>query len=221
MFVHEPIEFYTEPEVREADIGRVYDFGQQKYPSITTILGKTKDDSGLKAWKLRVGEEEANRISKLATKHGSELHLILEDFINGNEISAVSFKTRQVFQLLRPIISKRITTIYGIECPLRSDSLRIAGRTDLVADLDGVPTVIDWKTSKEPGRKEKEHVEDYYLQGSFYGRAINESGKMEIKQGALVFCNPFGIFIDKFVLSDYNKPLEDRVKEYYAKHTGL
>lgn len=217
MFNHNTIQFYPEPIVVETDRGRLYNFGAEKYPSITTVLAKTKDTSGLDEWRKRVGEEEANRISRQSTKHGTELHLLVENLLYGNEIPQASFKSKQVFNLLSRIVHKRITTVYGIECALRSDSLKVAGRTDLVCDLDGIPTVVDWKTSKEPGLKPKEYIVDYYLQGTFYGRVINESKSMlEVKQGALFFCNPFGITVDIFQFSEYNELLNSRVKEYYS-----
>lgn len=48
------------------------------FPSITTILGQTKDSSGLDKWKERVGEEEANRISTLSMNRGTVMHRLLE-----------------------------------------------------------------------------------------------------------------------------------------------
>lgn len=215
MFTLNEIEFYPEPEVKDSESGRLYTFDNCSYPSITTVLGKTKDTSGLDAWRARVGEEEANRISRSATNHGTELHLLAENFLYGNELPKASFKSMEVFKLLSRVISKRITTVYGCERALRSDSLRVAGRTDLVCKLDDIPTVVDWKTSKEIGIKDKRFILDYYLQGTFYGRAINESGKLNVTQGALFFCNPFGITVDVFQFSDYNELLVDRINQYY------
>ena len=37
-----------------------------KLPSVTTVLGQTKDMSGLAKWRKRVGEKEADRISNLS-----------------------------------------------------------------------------------------------------------------------------------------------------------
>lgn len=49
-----------------------------KLPSVTTILGQTKDKSGLLQWRNRVGESEANRISLLATSRGTIMHRLIE-----------------------------------------------------------------------------------------------------------------------------------------------
>lgn len=208
---------FKEPEVHETENGRFYTFDGASYPSITTILSRTADKSTLDAWKARVGEEEANRISRQSTKHGSELHLLMENFVCGHEIPKASFKSQQVFNLLRPVISKRVTTIYGCESPLYSHSLKVAGRTDLVCDFDGVPSILDWKTVKLPGVKKEEFILDYRLQGTFYGTCVNEGDyPIKIQQGVLVFCNPWGIAVDKFDINDYTSSLRERVNTYYS-----
>ena len=47
-------------------------------PSVTTILGNTKDMSGLEKWKKRVGEAEAKRISELSMNRGTIMHRLIE-----------------------------------------------------------------------------------------------------------------------------------------------
>jgi genome maintenance exonuclease 1 len=49
-----------------------------KLPSVTTVLGNTKDMSGLEKWKKRVGEAEANRISTLSMNRGTIMHRLIE-----------------------------------------------------------------------------------------------------------------------------------------------
>lgn len=205
-----------EPEVVESERGRFYLFDGNLYPSITTILSRTKDSSGLDEWKKRVGSEEASRISRQASSHGTELHLLMENFLHGHEIPKASFKSQQVFNLLKRIIPKRISVVYGTEYPLCSHQLKVAGRTDLICSFDGIPSILDWKTSKEPGMKDREYIKDYFLQPTFYARCVNESNVgIEIKQGVLVFCNPFGIHIEVFNVADYDKQLDERVQLYY------
>lgn len=48
------------------------------YPSMTTILGNTKDQGGLEEWRNRVGHEEADRISNLSMNRGTILHRLIE-----------------------------------------------------------------------------------------------------------------------------------------------
>ena len=49
-----------------------------KLPSVTTILGETKDKSGLEKWRKRVGEKEADRISNLSMSRGTIMHRLIE-----------------------------------------------------------------------------------------------------------------------------------------------
>jgi genome maintenance exonuclease 1 len=49
-----------------------------KLPSVTTILGETKDKSGLEKWRKRVGEAEADRISTLSMSRGTIMHRLIE-----------------------------------------------------------------------------------------------------------------------------------------------
>ena len=48
----------------EDDGSRLYDVNGTRLPSVTTILGKTKDQQFIKDWKAKVGEQEAERIKK-------------------------------------------------------------------------------------------------------------------------------------------------------------
>jgi len=49
-----------------------------KLPSVTTVLGQTKDMSGLAKWRKRVGEAEADRISNLSMSRGTIMHRLIE-----------------------------------------------------------------------------------------------------------------------------------------------
>ena len=48
------------------------------FPSITTVLSGTSDKTGLEEWRKRVGEEEADRISKLSMNRGTVMHRLIE-----------------------------------------------------------------------------------------------------------------------------------------------
>ena len=49
-----------------------------KLPSVTTVLGQTKDQSGLDKWRQKVGEAEADRISTLSMNRGTIMHRLIE-----------------------------------------------------------------------------------------------------------------------------------------------
>ena len=60
---------------------RLYDVNGTRLPSVTTILGATKDQQFLKDWKAKVGEAEAERIKNLSSRRGTSMHKFLEHYI--------------------------------------------------------------------------------------------------------------------------------------------
>ena len=63
---------------------RVYEVVGTKLPSVTTILGATKDQEFLKKWKAKVGEAKAEEIKNLSSKRGTAMHKFLECYIEGS-----------------------------------------------------------------------------------------------------------------------------------------
>lgn len=205
-----------EPEVVETPKGRFYSFSGKTFPSITTVLGQTADKSGLEEWKNRIGEEEAARISKTATTIGYSLHLLFEDWFIGKQPEKAEPKAKMMFNLLRPIVSRRVTKIYGIEFPLYSEELAVAGRTDLICEFDGEPMILDWKSNHGANHKKEEWTLDYRLQTCFYARAFNERNLLpqKIKKGVIAFGNVFAPQIIVFEIEKYSPELEKRVEEF-------
>ena len=80
---------YNYPELERVDteIGRYYkDSNQNLVPSVTTVLSNTSDKSnGINEWRLRVGDEEADRVIKQSTDIGTSVHLAIENYLNNDE----------------------------------------------------------------------------------------------------------------------------------------
>ena len=150
-----------------------------KYPSITTVLGHFTKQSILD-WRKRVGEEEANKISARAAGRGTSLHTICERYIDNKEdyFEKAMPLVRGMFNSIKPILDGRIGLVYMQEVPLYSDHLRLAGRVDLIADFDGVPSIIDFKTSSKV--KEAGNIKDYYEQEAAYAVMFEERTKIPI-----------------------------------------
>jgi len=140
------------------------------YPSITTILG-SQTKPGLDEWRKRVGDEEANRIMKESAKIGTEVHDLCERYLYNKTTISTDSESRRVFNRIRFILGN-INNIMGLEIPLYSDKLRVAGTADCVAEYNGVLSVIDFKTSRKP--KKEEWIEDYWIQTAFYAAAFYE-----------------------------------------------
>lgn len=150
-----------------------------KYPSITTVLGHFGKQA-IMDWRKRVGEQEANRISAHAASRGTSLHTICENYIDNKEdyFGKSMPHVRGMFNSIKPILDERIGRVYMQEVPLYSTHLRVAGRVDLVAEFDGVPSIIDFKTSSR--HKEAEEIKDYFEQESAYAVMFEERTKIPI-----------------------------------------
>ena len=184
MFIHEsPVEL-PKQNVRTfyEDGLRFYDTENGKYPSITSILSANPEKKkSLARWRARVGDVEANRISKFASGRGTVVHKICENYLNneGEAIKGEMPDAIEMFNTLKPILDESLDKIYAQEVALWSDRFQVAGRVDCIAEWDGVPVVLDFKTSSKP--KRKEWVEDYFIQCAAYAAMFYEMTGIPIK----------------------------------------
>ena len=140
------------------------------YPSITSVLGSQPKPS-LDAWRERVGDEEADRIMKESAKLGTAVHDLCERYLSNQNLLMVNDEARGVFNRLRFFLCN-INNIVGLEIPLYSDILKLAGTADCIAEYNGVLSLIDFKTSKRA--KKEDWIEDYFIQAFFYSAAFFE-----------------------------------------------
>ena len=145
-----------------------------KLPSVTTVIGAQKKE-GIMKWRKRVGEAEANRISKQATGRGTDVHTLCEHYLNNETNLSLKAGIRpdafEMFVGLKPLLNN-INNIHYQECALWSKQLGMAGRVDCIGEYEGVLSVIDFKTSKKI--KELAHIEDYFWQTSAYALMYEE-----------------------------------------------
>ena len=171
-FKHEKIDIgYDDLDTTTTDSGRNYltPDGHQ-YPSVTTVLSILNEDV-IKAWRQRVGEEEANRISGKAANRGTRVHSIVEKYLNNEDTTEFLPHIRQSLENLKPVLND-VGTIFGLEVPLYSHHLGLAGRCDCIAQYNGVPSIIDFKTSRYIKKKEK--ISNYFAQGAAYSIMFEE-----------------------------------------------
>ena len=154
------------------------------YPSITTILSEFSKAS-IQAWRKRVGETEANKISGKASRRGTSLHNLCESYIKNEEgfLQGELPYIAELFHTIEPIL-ERIDNVQGVELALYSDQFGVAGRTDLIAEFDGKLSIIDYKTSNRT--KKKEWCESYFAQGAFYAVAYEELTKIPVSQVVII-----------------------------------
>lgn len=159
----------------KADGSRVYvNAAGVGYPSATTVLSILNKDS-INKWRERVGEEEANRVSKQATTRGSKIHSLTEAYLKNEEVDFDAVKAslldKEMFNKFKLILDP-IDNIHCQELALYSDFLRMAGRVDCIAEYNGVRAVIDFKTSNRP--KKKEYISSYFMQATAYAIMYEE-----------------------------------------------
>tara|TARA_B110000977_G_C10975342_1_gene453980 strand:- start:43 stop:699 length:657 start_codon:yes stop_codon:yes gene_type:complete len=178
----------TIPKIKRetTESGRRYFTPEGKaYPSITTVLG-AGSKQGIMEWRARVGAEEANRISAFASKRGTAVHTLAENYLNNDPDWKKGVMPHHLgsFLDLKEIIDARLDNVWFQEEFLYSDKLRLAGQVDCIAEFDGKLSVIDFKTSSKP--KKEEWIENYFIQASFYAAAFYERTGVPIKQIAIL-----------------------------------
>ena len=209
MFIHNAVDI---PEVGTTNVNRkrFYLTPTGTYPSITTVLGVRKEKkAGLQAWRERVGHDVANHIMRTAASRGTAVHHMCEDFLNNKDVikEEQSFLPWCLFSQLKPTLEKSINNIYAQECGLWSEKYRVAGRVDCIAEWNGVPSIIDFKTSRSE-RKDDYNFE-YYMQASAYAEMFQERTGIEINQIVILVVTEDGL-VQEFV-KDKNDYLQDLV----------
>jgi CRISPR/Cas system-associated exonuclease Cas4 (RecB family) len=187
MVKHEPIDLGYKDLIVEEGLTRFYqnpNNPSKKYPSITSVLSILSKEP-IEEWRLKVGPEEAKKISFQSANRGTKVHLMVERYLDNNPGYANGFlpNIRNDFRRLKPLLDN-IDKVILQEAPLYSDILGIAGRVDCIGYYKGVLSVIDFKTSRKP--KKKEWIESYFMQAAFYAAAFYERTGIAIKQAVIL-----------------------------------
>ena len=177
----------------------------ESLPSVTSILGKTKDKSFLKQWRARVGEKNAEKIIADSAKIGTALHLYIEHYVNEHAYKDLTDIGIQAGKMAQVIIDhdqglKKVSEVWGSEVHLYYPG-KYAGTTDMIGVYDGRPTIIDFKQTNRP--KKREWVQDYLMQLAAYAMAHNKLFDTEIDQGVVLMCSRDLLF-QKFELKGEN-----------------
>ncbi len=180
-FDHKPLPKLEIPR-QEIDGKRYYVTPNgDKYRSVTTILSELSKE-GIAKWRKSIGEEKANEISGKASRRGTKLHTMMEDYVANVEDFALDKMptTTSLFLDIQPFVDKNVETVYGIEYPLYSDRLRAAGTSDLICMYNGIPTILDYKTSGKP--KKEQWIDNYFIQSTAYALMVKERYDLDIEQ---------------------------------------
>jgi CRISPR/Cas system-associated exonuclease Cas4 (RecB family) len=201
---------------------RHYEITGKKLPSVTTILSATKSQEAIDSinrWKARVGEDQATRVKDQAAARGTNMHYHLEKYILGEGHKDLTDEGQVAGDMAQVIIDKGLcdlSEIWGSEVTLYYPGL-YAGATDLVGVYDYEDSIIDFKQSNKP--KRKEWIEDYFIQLAAYAMAHNQVYNTEITQGVILMCTPDKYF-QKFQVKGkefikYQHKFLEKVDQYY------
>ena len=202
---------------------RHYEVGNEKLPSVTTILAATQSDEkreSIARWQAKVGKKEAERVKNVAGKRGTAMHNYLEYMVAGKNLLDLTEEGVEAQRMAEVVRDKGFTDldeIWGSEVVISYPGL-YAGQTDLCGIYQGRESIIDFKQSNKP--KKDEWIEDYKLQGAAYAMAHDDMFGTDIEQIVILMCTP-DCFFQRFIINgkrfkEYKYKWLERVDKYYG-----
>ena len=184
--------------------------------SITTITSNYSKEK-FKKWRLRVGEDEANRITKNATTRGTHMHTLVEHYLENKELPKSAPLPKLLFDVAKPELNK-INNILGVEIQLYSEYFAVAGTCDTIAEYDGILSIIDYKTSEKP--KPREWIDGYFVQATAYALMLFELTGIKAKQLVIIMaCENGEVEVYKETdLKKYIKLLRVYIEKFKKDH---
>jgi hypothetical protein len=189
---------------RYSELGsRNYDIAGYRLPSVTTILGKTKDNTFLKDWIKKKGKEEAEKIKQASATRGTSMHKYLENYVLGKgyeDLTDLGQETKRMAEKVIEVGLAPVSGFYGSEVTLYYPGL-YAGQTDLVGIHNDKETIIDFKQANRP--KREEWIGDYKLQAGAYAMAHDHVHGSNIEQAVIMVCTP-DLYYQEFKIDGLN-----------------
>jgi genome maintenance exonuclease 1 len=210
-----------------------------KLPSVTTILDATKPPEKMAAlmeWKRKVGTEKAQQITTEAANRGTRMHSYLEHYVKAGQLKdrGTNPYSWASHRMAKSVIDRGLVNVdefWGVEVPLYFSGV-YAGTTDCVGVHRGDQSILDFKQSNKP--KKREWIEDYFLQLAAYSEAHNELHGTSIKKGVILMSvkptvddklepttepEYLEFILEGTEYEKYRTLWWHRVEEYYVKHT--
>ena len=148
------------------------------------------------------------------------MHTYLEGYINNTphlDLTAVGKEAGRMANIVIESGLGDLEEVWGSEVTLYYPGL-YAGQTDVVGVYNGRESIIDFKQTNKP--KQREWIDDYFIQLAAYAMAHNHVYGTEIQSGIILMCSKDGFF-QKFEVSDkefqgYMHTFLKKVDQYYA-----
>ena len=182
-----------------------------KLVSITSVTSHFNKEIFVN-WRKKVGNEEADRITKAATTRGTDMHTLTEHYLKNDQVlPEVPPISDFLFKISKGELNK-IDNIHSLEGALYSKQLGIAGTVDCIAEYDGELSIIDFKTSKKP--KPRDWIEHYFVQAMAYGCMLYELKNISVKKLVIIMACENGECV---VYEEYNKAKYIKLLDKYIR----
>jgi len=190
-----------------------------KMVSITSITSHFNKEIFVK-WRKKVGDVEADKITKQATSRGTDMHTLVENYLYNKSLPEVQPLSNVLFKIAKKELNK-IDNIHCLEGALYSKHLGVAGTTDCIGEHEGELSVVDFKTSKKP--KPRDWIENYFVQAMFYGMAYYEMTGTPIKKLVIIMACESGecVLYEERDLEKYMKLVVRYIKKFVNDRLGV
>ena len=197
MFTHIECEL---PKLKRQNIdgARYYTVNGRPMVSITSVTSYWNKHIFVD-WRKRIGEAEANRITKRATSRGTATHSLIENHLLNKDVEFDKPSPKMLFLQAKETL-KNINNIYALEESLYSEELGVAGTVDCIAEYNGELSIIDFKTAEKP--KPRDWIENYFVQAAAYACMFFERTGIPVKKLVIIMTCENG---DVTVYEEYDK----------------
>ena len=206
------VRYYSVPGDIEGEVFKLF--------SITSVTSHFNKEIFVN-WRKRVGDVEADRVTKAATTRGTDMHTLTEHYLkNDKELPEVPPISDFLFKIAKPKLNL-IDNIHALEGALYSKQLGIAGTVDCIAEYDGELSIIDFKTSKKP--KPRNWIEHYFVQAMAYGCMLYEMKDISIKKLVIIMACENGecVVYEETDKAKYIKLLGEYIRKFVGDKLEL
>ena len=184
-----------------------------KLVSITSVTSHFNKEIFVK-WRKKVGNVEADRITKAATSRGTDMHTLTEMYLKNHDLPSDVLPISEFLFNISKSTLKNINNIHSLEGSLYSRQLGIAGTVDCIAEYNGELAIIDFKTSKKP--KPREWIDHYFVQCMAYGCMLYEISGIMIKKLVIIMACENGecVVYEEYDKGKYIKLLSEYIRTF-------
>jgi len=181
--------------------------------SITSVTSH-KNRQFFAEWRRKIGEQEADKITRQATSRGTDMHSLTEMYLKNHDLpTEVLPISEMLFRISKKELNK-INNIHALERSLFSEKLGVAGTVDCIAEYNGELAIIDFKTSKKP--KPRDWIDHYFVQAVAYACMFYELTSIPVKKLVILMACENGecVVYEEYDKSKYIKLLTQYIREF-------